>query len=172
MILIFTYIWYNEFMKITILCVGKIKEKFYTDAIKEYSKRLGRYSKLEVVEVADEKTAEQASDKEIAIVKDKEGQRILSNIKDDGFVICLAIDGKMLDSVELSKYIDNLKVKGTSHIYFVIGGSLGLSDEVLSRADFKLSFSKMTFPHQLMRVILLEQIYRSFRISNNEPYHK
>ena len=122
--------------------------------------------------MTDEKTVEQASDREIEIVKEKEGKRLLSSIKDDGFVVCLAIEGKSLDSVELSKYLDNLKIKGVSHIYFVIGGSLGLSDEVLMRADMKLSFSRMTFPHQLMRVILLEQIYRSFRISNNEPYHK
>ena len=159
-------------MKITILCVGKIKEKFYVDAIKEYSKRLSRYAKLDIIEVTDEKTVEQASDREIEIVKEKEGKRLLSSIKDDGFVVCLAIEGKSLDSVELSKYLDNLKIKGVSHIYFVIGGSLGLSNEVLMRADMKLSFSRMTFPHQLMRVILLEQIYRSFRISNNEPYHK
>lgn len=159
-------------MKITILCVGKVKEKFYRDAIAEFQKRLSRYTKLLIVEVPDEKTSEQASDKEIALVKDKEGERILSSIKDDGYVICLAIEGKEIDSVELSRKIDGLKVQGNSHIYFIIGGSLGLSDEVLKRADYKLSFSKMTFPHQLMRVILLEQIYRAFRISNNEPYHK
>lgn len=159
-------------MKITILCVGKVKEKFYQEAIKEFEKRLSRYCKLNIVEVADEKTQEQASDTEIAIVKNQEGNRILKVIKEEGYVICLAIDGKEIDSVQLSQKMDKLLVEGNSHIYFVIGGSLGLSDEVLRRADFKLSFSKMTFPHQLMRVILLEQIYRAFRISNNEPYHK
>lgn len=159
-------------MKITILCVGKVKQKFYTDAVKEYQKRLSRYTKLEITEVADEKTPEQASENEVNIIKDKEGVRLLKHIKEDSFVICLAIDGRQLDSVELSKKIDSLMISGKSNIIFVIGGSLGLSDQVLKRADFKLSFSRMTFPHQLMRVILLEQVYRAFRISNNEPYHK
>lgn len=159
-------------MKITILCVGKVKEKFYRDAIAEYSKRLSHYCKLEITEVSDEKTSEQATQTEIDIVKNKEGERLLKNIKDDAYVFCLAIDGKQLDSVELSQKMDKLMIGGKSHLVFVIGGSLGLSDDVLKRADYKLSFSKMTFPHQLMRVILLEQIYRSFRISNNEPYHK
>ena len=159
-------------MKITILCVGKVKEKFYRDAISEYQKRLGRYCRMQIIEVADEKTIEQASVNEINIVKEKEGERLIKNIKDDAYVICLAIDGKQLDSVELSHEMDDLALKGKSHICFIIGGSLGLSDEVLKLSDLKLSFSKMTFPHQLMRVILLEQIYRSYRISNNEPYHK
>lgn len=159
-------------MKITILCVGKVKEKFYRDAIAEYSKRLSRYCKLEITEVSDEKTSEQATQTEIDIVKNKEGERLLKNIKDDAYVFCLAIDGKQLDSVELSQKMDKLMTGGKSHLVFVIGGSLGLSDDVLKCADYNLSFSKMTFPHQLMRVILLEQIYRSFRISNNEPYHK
>lgn len=159
-------------MKITILCVGKVKEKFYRDAIDEFSKRLSRYCKLEIVEVSDEKTDEQASETEIRIVKEKEGERLLKNIKDDAYVITLCIDGKQLDSEELSEKIEKLGIQGTSHIYFVIGGSLGLADEVIRRADYKLSFSKMTFPHQLMRVILLEQIYRAYRIMNNEPYHK
>ena len=159
-------------MKITILCVGKIKEKFYTDAILEYSKRLSRYCNLSVIEVADEKTKEQASDVEVELVKLKEGERMQKFIKDDVYVICLAIEGKQLDSIELAEKIDSLGVAGVSHIYFIIGGSLGLSAELLERADFKLSFSKMTFPHQLMRVILLEQIYRSYRIIHHEPYHK
>lgn len=159
-------------MKITILCVGKIKEKFYRDAISEYSKRLSRYAKLEIVEVADEKTRDQASEGEMELVKQREGERLLASMKEDGYVVCLAIDGKMLDSVELSEKIEGLGVAGNSHIYFVIGGSLGLSKQVLSRADYLLSFSKMTFPHQLMRVILLEQIYRAYRIMNHEPYHK
>lgn len=159
-------------MKITIVCVGKIKEKFYRDALAEYTKRLSRYCSLSITEVADEKTKEQASDVECAIIKDREGERILKSIREDGYVIALAIDGKNLDSVELSKKIENLALTGKSNLYFVIGGSLGLSDEVMKRANYKLSFSRMTFPHQLMRVILLEQIYRSYRIINHEPYHK
>ena len=159
-------------MKITIVCAGKIKEKFYRDALAEYTKRLSRYCSLSITEVADEKTKEQASDVECAIIKDREGERILKSIREDGYVITLAIDGKNLDSVELSKKIENLALTGKSNLYFVIGGSLGLSDEVMKRADYKLSFSRMTFPHQLMRVILLEQIYRSYRIINHEPYHK
>lgn len=159
-------------MKITICCVGKIKEKFYSQAIEEYSKRLSKYCKLEIKEAADEKTPDSASDTVNMMIKEKEGDRLLSFIKDDSYVIALAIDGKMLDSVELSEKIDNLMLSGKSDIVFVIGGSLGLDKRVLDRADYKLSFSKMTFPHQLMRVILLEQIYRSFRIMKNEPYHK
>lgn len=159
-------------MKITILCVGKVKEKFYRDAILEFQKRLSRYCKLEIVEVTDEKTTEQATDTEISLIKEKEGERILKAIKEDAYVVCLAIEGVQRDSVELSEQIERLGVRGISHIYFVIGGSLGLSNSVLKRADEKLSFSKMTFPHQLMRVILLEQIYRSYRIMNHEPYHK
>ena len=159
-------------MKITILCVGKVKEKFYRDAISEFTKRLSRYCKMEIVEVADEKTVEDASETEIRLVKDKEGERLLKNIKDDAFVVCLCIDGKQLSSEALSEKIETLGIQGTSHIIFIIGGSLGLSDDVIKRANFKLSFSPMTFPHQLMRVILLEQIYRAFRIMNHEPYHK
>ena len=159
-------------MRITICCVGKVKEKFYCQAIVEYSKRLSRYCKLEVKEVADEKTPDNASDTVNDIIKAKEGERLLSCIKDEAYVIALAIDGKMLDSVQLSQKIDNLGISGKSDIVFVIGGSLGLDKRVLDRADFKLSFSPMTFPHQLMRVILLEQIYRSYRIMKNEPYHK
>ncbi len=159
-------------MKITIVCVGKIKEKFYRDALAEYTKRLSRYCSLTITEVTDEKTKEQASETECAIIKDREGERILKSIRDDGYVIVLAIDGKNLDSVELSEKIDKLGLSGKSNVYFVIGGSLGLSDAVMKRADYKLSFSRMTFPHQLMRVILLEQIYRSYRIINHEPYHK
>lgn len=159
-------------MKITILCVGKVKEKFYRDGIDEFKKRLSRYCKLEIIEVADEKTTEEASDTEIRIIKEKEGERILKNIKDDAYVITLCIDGKQLSSEEVADKIEKLGVQGTSHICFIIGGSLGLADEVIKRADFKLSFSPMTFPHQLMRVILLEQIYRAYRIINHEPYHK
>ena len=159
-------------MKITIICVGKIKEKFYRDAIDEYRKRLSRYAKLEIVEVVDEKTKDQASEAEDLMVKEKEGERILKNIKEDAYVVALAIEGKMYDSVALSNHLQTLGVNGKSQLTFVIGGSLGLSSQVLSRADEKLSFSPMTFPHQLMRVVLLEQIYRCFRIQNNEPYHK
>ena len=159
-------------MKITILCVGKVKEKFFSDAISEYAKRLSRYCNLSIVEVQDEKTKEQSTDNEIQIVKQKEGERLERYIKDDTYVICLAIEGKQLDSVELSEKIEKLGIEGKSNICFVIGGSLGLSDAILKRADYKLSLSKMTFPRQLMRVILLEQIYRAYRIMNNEPYHK
>lgn len=159
-------------MKISILCVGKVKEKFYRDAIEEFTKRLSRYCKLDIIEVVDEKTDEQATETEIRLIKEKEGNRLLKNIKDDAYVIALCIDGKQLDSEELSQKMEKLGVLGTSHICFIIGGSLGLSDEVIKRADYKLSFSKMTFPHQLMRVILLEQIYRCYRIMNHEPYHK
>ena len=141
-------------MKITICCVGKIKEKFYSQAIEEYSKRLSKYCKLEIKEAADEKTPDSASDTVNRMIKEKEGDRLLSFIKDDSYVIALVIDGKMLDSVELSEKIDNLMLSGKSDIVFVIGGSLGLDKRVLDRADYKLSFSKMTFPHQLMRVIL------------------
>lgn len=159
-------------MKITCVVVGKIKEKYFTDAIKEYSKRLSRYCKLEIVELADEKTPDGASEAEEAAIREKEGERILKALKDDAYVIALAIEGKMLDSVELSQKIERLGVSGTSHIAFVIGGSLGLAPAVLKRADYALSFSRMTFPHQLMRVVLLEQLYRSYRILKNEPYHK
>ena len=159
-------------MKITVIGVGKIKEKYFTDAIKEYAKRLSRYCKLEIVEVADEKTPDGASETLNAQIKEKEGQRILSLIRDDAYVIALAIEGKMLDSEELAERIEKLGVSGISQIVFVIGGSLGLSAQVMKRADYALSFSRMTLPHQLMRVVLLEQIYRSYRIMNHQPYHK
>lgn len=159
-------------MKIRVICVGKVKEKFYRMAIDEYIKRLGRYCKPEIIEVADEKTPDNASAHEVVLIKDKEGERILKNIRKDGIVIALAIEGKMLSSEQLADKISQLGVKGESHIQFIIGGSLGLSEKVLKEADMLLSFSKMTFPHQLMRVILLEQIYRSYRIIQGEPYHK
>ena len=159
-------------MKITILCVGKIKEKFYRDAIAEYAKRLSRYCKLEIIEVSDEKTPDNASDVVERQIKEKEAERMEKYLKDGSFVCALAIDGVQLDSVSLSEKIERLGTEGNSHIIFMIGGSLGMSDTLLKRADMKLSFSKMTFPHQLMRVILLEQIYRSYRIMNKEPYHK
>ena len=159
-------------MRITLITVGKIKEKFYQDAISEYAKRLSRYCKLDVIQVTDEKTPDGASEALETQIKEKEGKRILENIKDGSFVIALAIDGAMLDSVELAGKIEKWGISGVSQLVFIIVGSLGLSKEVLSRADYKLSFSKMTFPHQLMRVILLEQIYRSYRIIQGEPYHK
>lgn len=159
-------------MKITLITVGKIKEKYLKDAIAEYSKRLSRYCKLEIVEVADEKTPDNASDTVEDAIRDKEGERILKYIKEDAYVITLEIAGKMLTSEEMAEKIEKLGVQGTSHITFIIGGSIGLSKVILKRSDYALSFSKMTFPHQLMRVILLEQIYRSYRIINHEPYHK
>ena len=159
-------------MRITVIGVGKVKERFFEEAIKEYQKRLGRYCRLEIIQVADEKTPDGAGLALEDQIRDREGQRILSHIKDGAYVIALAIEGRMLDSEELAKKIENLGVKGTSHVIFVIGGSLGLSGQVMDRADYHLSFSKMTFPHQLMRVILLEQIYRACRILNHEPYHK
>lgn len=159
-------------MKITLIAVGKIKERFFVQAIQEYSKRLSRYCKLEIVEVADEKTPDHASETVETQIKEKEGDRILKALKEDSYVIALAIEGKMRSSEELAARIEQLGIGGESHLTFIIGGSLGLSKTVLNRADEKLSFSAMTFPHQLMRVILLEQIYRSYRIIHNEPYHK
>lgn len=159
-------------MKITLITVGKIKEKYLKDAIAEYSKRLSRYCKLEIIEVTDEKTPDQSSEAVDNAIRDKEGERILKHIRDDMYVITLEIAGKMLTSEELAEKIENLGIQGNSNIALVIGGSIGLGREVLKRSDYALSFSKMTFPHQLMRVILLEQVYRSFRIINGEPYHK
>ena len=159
-------------MKITLITVGKIKEKYLKDAIAEYSKRLSRYCKLEIIEVADEKTPDQASETVEENIRNKEGERILKYIRDDMYVITLEIGGKMLSSEELAQKIETLGIQGESSIAFVIGGSIGLGKEVLKRSDYALSFSKMTFPHQLMRVILLEQVYRSYRIMNGEPYHK
>ncbi len=158
-------------MKITVACVGKIKEKYFTDAINEYSKRLSRYVTLEICQVADEKAPENMSEAQAFQVKETEGERLLKVIK-DSFVVALAIEGKKMTSEGFAAFISDNMVKGISHITFVIGGSLGLSNKVLERANFKLSFSDMTFPHQLMRVVLLEQIYRGYRIMKNEPYHK
>lgn len=159
-------------MKIRVICVGKVKEKFYRDAIAEYMKRLSKYCKPEILEVQDEKTPDGASAAQEEQIRDKEGERILAKIQPQDYVIALAIQGKMLDSKEMSTMFDDLALHGKSSVCLIIGGSLGLSRQVLSRADYQLSFSKMTFPHQLMRVILLEQIYRSFKISHKEPYHK
>ena len=159
-------------MKISIICVGKLKEKYWNMAIDEYSKRLGKYVKLEIIEVPDEKAPESMSLAEEEIVKKKEGERILKNIKDDAYCVTLAIEGKNLSSEELADFVEKTTLRGVSHIVFVIGGSLGLSKDVMNRANYYLSFSKMTFPHQMMRVILLEQIYRAIKINRNEPYHK
>jgi 23S rRNA (pseudouridine1915-N3)-methyltransferase len=159
-------------MKVSLICVGKLKEKYLTMGMEEYLKRLSRYSTLEVIQLPDENTPDNASNATMEAIKKKEGDRILKVLRDDSYCIALAIQGKMLSSVELADQLEKLFVSGKSHISFIIGGSLGLSDEVLHRADYQLSFSKMTFPHQLMRLILVEQIYRAFRIINNEPYHK
>lgn len=159
-------------MKITLITVGKIKEKYLKDAIAEYSKRLSKYCKLEIIEVADEKTPDQASENVERQIRKKEGERILRYVKEDAYVITLEIGGTMLDSVAFAKKIETLGVQGKSHIIFIIGGSIGLGEDVLKRSDYGLSFSKMTFPHQLMRVILLEQVYRSYRIIEGAPYHK
>lgn len=161
-----------EKMKITVITVGKIKEKYLKDAIVEYSKRLGRYCRLEIVEVADEKTPDHASEALEEQIRYKEAERILKYIKEDAYIITLEIQGKQFSSEELADKIEQLGVQGMGHLIFIIGGSIGLGKEVLRRSDLALSFSRMTFPHQLMRVILLEQIYRSFRIIQGEPYHK
>ena len=159
-------------MRIDIIAVGKVKEKFYRDAIDEFSKRLSKYCKLQVIEVADEKTPDGASEAVEEQIKAKEAERILKHVKDDAYVFTLEIQGKKYDSVEFANRIHNLGVQGKSHIQFIIGGSLGLHSSVSKRSDAKISFSDMTFPHQLMRVILLEQVYRGFRIIAGEPYHK
>jgi len=159
-------------LNITLITVGKIKEKYLREAIAEYKKRLSRYCKLDIIELQDEKTPDNASAKDEEIIKNKEGQLILKYIKDNMHVVALDLKGKMLSSEELSGFIKDLGVKGESNIAFLIGGSLGLSESVLNRANYRLCFSKMTFPHQLFRVMLLEQIYRGFRIMKGEPYHK
>lgn len=159
-------------MKITLLTVGKIKEKYFTMAIDEYKKRLGRYCKLEIIEVADEKTPDNASGHEEDIIRAKEGERLAKYIKDGAYVISLAIHGKQYSSEEFADKIDKLGINGVSHIIFIIGGSIGIDKNILNNSNELLSFSKMTFPHQLMRVVLLEQIYRAYRINAGEPYHK
>lgn len=159
-------------MKITILAVGKVKEKYFTGAIQEYSKRLSRYCNLEIIEVADEKTPDKASPREEELIRQKEGERLRKYLRGDAYVIALAIEGKQTSSTGFADKLDQLGLQGKSHIIFVIGGSIGLEEEILRQADELLSFSQMTFPHQLMRVILLEQIYRGYRIIQGEPYHK
>ncbi|MBK0009327.1 23S rRNA (pseudouridine(1915)-N(3))-methyltransferase RlmH [Priestia aryabhattai] len=159
-------------MNISIITIGKLKEKYLKQGIEEYLKRLSSYAKVEIIELADEKAPENLSESEMEQVKQKEGERILAKISDDTYVIALAINGKQKSSEELAKEIDSLATYGKSKVAFVIGGSLGLSSEVMKRSNAALSFSKMTFPHQLMRLVLVEQIYRAFRIIRNEPYHK
>lgn len=159
-------------MKITLVTVGKIKEKYFRDALAEYEKRLSRYCKLEIISVEDEKTPDGAGKALEEQIKKREAQRLLRYIREDAYVITLEIGGKMYDSEGFSGMIEQLGVSGHGHIQFVIGGSLGLHEDVTERADLAVSFSKMTFPHQLMRVILLEQIYRAYRIIHREPYHK
>ena len=159
-------------MNINIICVGKVKESFYRDAISEFTKRLSKYCKVNIYEVADEKTPDKASEAEENKILLKEGERIQKHMKEDDYVFALAIEGKKYDSVSFANEIEKLGIQGKSTIDFIIGGSLGIDANIKKRADRLISFSDMTFPHQLMRVILLEQIYRGFRIINNEPYHK
>ncbi|MCM3120866.1 23S rRNA (pseudouridine(1915)-N(3))-methyltransferase RlmH [Staphylococcus saprophyticus] len=159
-------------MKITILTVGKLKEKYWKQAIAEYEKRLSAYSKIEIIEVPDEKVPENMSDKEVEQVKEKEGQRLLAKVKQQSTVITLEIKGNMLTSEGLAKEIESRMTRGQSDFTFIIGGSNGLHKDVLDRSDYALSFSKMTFPHQMMRVILIEQVYRAFKIMRGETYHK
>ena len=159
-------------MKIKLVTVGKLKEKYLIQGINEYLKRLNSYAKMEIIEVPDEKAPEQLSDAEMEIVKKKEGERILSKIVPDTYVIALAINGKMKTSEQMAADLESLMTYGKSKIAFVIGGSLGLHDDVLKRADEQQSFGKMTLPHQLMKLVLVEQVYRSFRIMKGEPYHK
>lgn len=159
-------------MKIQIICIGKLKEKYWTDAVNEYSKRLSRFCDLEITELKESKLPDKASEAQEQAVIEEEGKTILKHVKDGSYVISLEILGKNLTSVELAEKMEELPLMGKSHVTFIIGGSLGLSKDVSKRADFKLSFSKMTFPHQMMRVILLEQVYRAFKINKNEAYHK
>ncbi|WP_414839413.1 23S rRNA (pseudouridine(1915)-N(3))-methyltransferase RlmH [Carnobacterium sp. TMP28] len=159
-------------MNIKIITVGKLKEKYLKMGIAEYVKRLGAYCKIELIEVADEKAPEKLSEAEMIQVKEKEGERILAKIPEQAFVFALAIEGDQRTSEKFSKEIEQLGVQGKSNLVFVIGGSLGLSEAVMKRSNTKISFGKMTLPHQLMRLVLIEQIYRSFRIMKNEPYHK
>lgn len=159
-------------MNITVICVGKLKEKYWIEAIKEYSKRLSGYCSLNIIELKESRLSDKAGHAEEEHVKKVEGEEILRRVKDNMFVITLEVQGTPLSSEKLAEKIEKLSINGQSNIAFVIGGSLGLSEEVSSRSDFKLSFSKMTFPHQMMRVILLEQVYRTFKIIRKETYHK
>lgn len=159
-------------MNIKLITVGKLKEKYLKDAVNEYLKRLTAYAKVEIIELADEKETENISLKDIELIKIKEGKKILDKIKERDYLILLDVEGKQISSEDLANKIENLSLQGKSNLTFIIGGSNGVSEEIKKKSDFKLSFSKMTFPHQLMRVILLEQIYRGFKINKGEPYHK
>lgn len=159
-------------LNIKIICVGKLKEKYWKEAVSEYSKRLNAYCKLTINEVRDEKISDSNSSADEEKVKDMEGKQILKNIKDSDYVICLDLSGEELNSLQLSEKLEKLALTGINQIDFIIGGSLGIGKEVLDRADEKMSFSKLTFPHQMIRTILLEQIYRAFKISRGEVYHK
>jgi 23S rRNA (pseudouridine1915-N3)-methyltransferase len=159
-------------MRVQVICIGKLKEKYWTEAVSEYAKRLSKYCDLEITELKETKLVDKASKAQEEAVIEEEGRTILKHVKDSSYVISLEIQGKSLSSEELSQKFEALSLDGNSHLTFIIGGSLGLSKDVSRRADFKLSFSKMTFPHQMMRVILLEQIYRAFKIIKNEAYHK
>ncbi|WP_062532104.1 23S rRNA (pseudouridine(1915)-N(3))-methyltransferase RlmH [Jeotgalibaca dankookensis] len=159
-------------MNIKIIAVGKLKEKYLKQGIAEYVKRLGSYCKLEMIEVNDEKAPENLSDKEMELIKEKEGERILAKVSDQSYVFALAINGKQYESIAFADQINQLGIQGKSNITFIIGGSLGLSNQVLKRADQEISFGKLTFPHQLMRLVLVEQVYRAFRIMNGHAYHK
>ena len=159
-------------MNVTVLAVGRIKEVYLVEGIQEYAKRLSKYCKLNIIEIADEKAPDNMSLKQLEQVKNKEGEKLKYKIPRDCFLVSLAIEGKTFSSEALAAKIEDIKTYNNSHIVFVIGGSNGLSKDILNRSNLLLSFGKMTFPHQLMRMILLEQVYRSFRINNNEPYHK
>ena len=159
-------------MYITLLCVGKIKERYWQQAIEEYSKRLSKYHQFKILTVADEKDPAQESEKAITALKDREAERLLKHIRDDDFVITLEIAGKALDTLALADTLRRWESTGRTHLILVIGGSYGLGDAVLKRSDFALSFSKLTFPHQLMRVIFVEQLYRCARINSGQKYHK
>lgn len=159
-------------MKIKVVTVGKLKEKYLKDGIAEYSKRISRFAKLEMIELADEKTPDKASESENQKILEIEGQRILSKVGDRDFVIVLAIEGKMFSSEEFSKQLEEAPIKGFSTLTFIIGGSLGLAQDVKNRANLSVSFGRLTLPHQLMRLVLVEQIYRAFTIQQGSPYHK
>ncbi|GIP29150.1 ribosomal RNA large subunit methyltransferase H [Paenibacillus sp. J23TS9] len=159
-------------MLIQLIGVGKLKEKYLVQGIQEYAKRLTPYIKFQMIEVADEKAPDTLSEAEVSIVKEREGERILAHVKESAHVIALAIGGQLWSSEELAAELDKLGTYGTSHVVFLIGGSHGLSDQVLRRAQQKLSFGRMTLPHQLMRLVLTEQIYRAVKINRGEPYHK
>lgn len=159
-------------MRIDFLCVGSVKESFFREAIAEYSKRLSRYVKLNIFEVKDEKTPDNASEKEKIQIMKTEAKRLEKYIAQDAYLVALAIEGKEMASEKFANHLSMLEVNGKSHLQFIIGGSLGIDEELKRKADFSISFSEMTFPHQLIRIVLLEQIYRAYRINNNEPYHK